>query len=105
MDIYHPESTFMKEIPDTFRNEVFEKLFEEAKIARMTKEEKDAYNTSLKNLRAMNIARTEINKLKTANAILGKTLASKDQALAIKDQLISAQKKELAELRQRFGIN
>ena len=116
----------MKEIPDTFRNEVFEKLFEEAKIARMTKEEKDAYNTSLKNLRAMNIARIEINKLKTANAILGKDLAtlgkdlaskdqallSKDQALAtlgkalaLKDQRIAAQEKELAELRKRFGVN
>ena len=71
----------------------------------MTKEEKDTYNTSLKNLRAMNIARIEINKLKNANALLGKDLASKDKALAIKDQLIAAKEKELAELRRKFGIN
>jgi predicted transposase/invertase (TIGR01784 family) len=34
-------------MPETLRNEVFEKIFEEAKIARMTKEEKDTYYQSL----------------------------------------------------------
>jgi predicted transposase/invertase (TIGR01784 family) len=54
-------------IPEKFRNEVFEKIFEEARIARMTKKEKDIYYTSLKNLSSMNIAQIEYNKLKKVN--------------------------------------
>ena len=78
----------------------------------MTKEEKNNYYTSLENLRAMNIAEIEINKLKNANAVLGKDLArmGKDLStmgkdLAKKDRLLAKQEKELAEYRRRFGVN
>jgi predicted transposase/invertase (TIGR01784 family) len=102
----------LDEIPKAFRNKIFEKLFEEAKIARMTKEEKNNYYISLKNLRAMDITRIEINKLKNANtakdniiATMGKDLATKDNDLAIMGKLIAEQEKELAEYRQKFGVN
>jgi len=102
----------LDEIPDSLRNEIFEKIFEEARIAKMTKEEKNNYYTSLENLRAMNIAEIEINKLKNANVVLGKDLARMGKDLSImgkdlakKDRLLAKQEKELAEYRRKFGVN
>ena len=93
----------LDDIPEALRNEVFKKIFEEAKIARMTKQEKETYYQSLKNLSSMNIAQIEQNKLKQANAelrkantALGKANAKKDIALAAKDSII-------AEYQRRFG--
>jgi len=102
----------LKDIPDSFRNKVFEKLFEEAKIARMTKKEKDIYFQSLKNLSSMNIAQIEQNKLKQANAelrkanaVMGKANAVMGKELAVKDKIIAAIEKENAELRRKYGVN
>ena len=120
-------------IPHAFSNEAFEKLFEEAKIARMTKKEKDIYFNSLKNLSSMNIAQIELNKLNKAivtqkNTLVkqnkslveknkslaekdkalaakDKALAAKEKALAAKDKIIAAMEKENAELRRKFGLN
>jgi predicted transposase/invertase (TIGR01784 family) len=108
----------LDEIPKAFRNEVFEKLFEEAKIARMTKKEKDNYYTSLKNLRNMNIAKIELakkdkiiasmgNELKVLGKdlkVMGKDLKVKDKTIAAKDKALTAMEKMLAEYQRRFGV-
>ena len=39
----------LNDLPDAFRNRIFKKLFEQAKIANMTKEEMDDYQYSLNN--------------------------------------------------------
>ena len=101
----------LDDIPEALRNEVFEKLFEEAKIARMTKEEKDMYYQSLKNLSSMNIAQIEHNKLKKANvelrkayAVLGKDFAALGKANAEKDMVIAAKDSIIAEYQRRYGV-
>jgi hypothetical protein len=43
----------LNDLPEALRNKVFQKLFEQAKIANMTKEELDEYQESLKNYRDM----------------------------------------------------
>ena len=102
----------MKDVPASFAEEIFGKLFEEAKIARMTKKEKDNYYTSLKNLKDMNIAQIELGKM--SNALLAKDNiiasmikenAAKDNLIVSKDNLIAAVKKENAELRRKLGMN
>ena len=68
----------LTDIPEALRHEVFGKLFEEAKIARMTKQEKENYFTSLKNLHAMNLAKIELNKMhKTIATITAENVAMK----------------------------
>ena len=37
----------LNDLPDALRNRIFKKLFEQAKIAKMTKEEMDDYQYSL----------------------------------------------------------
>ena len=87
----------LKDIPEVLQNEVFKKLFEEAKIARMTKKEKTAYFYSLKNLSDMNIAQIEQNKLKQA-------LAAKDDIIAANYNDIAAKDIIIAEYRKRYGV-
>jgi len=94
-----------------FADEVFGQLFEEAKIARMTKEEKNTYYTSLKNYRAMNLAKIELNKLHNTIAIMGNDLAVRDntiaamqKAFAAKEKAYAAKEKENAELRRKLGL-
>jgi predicted transposase/invertase (TIGR01784 family) len=101
----------LDDIPEAFRNEVFEKLFEEAKIARMTKNEKNNYIQSLKNLFSMNIAKIEINKLNKKIAVMGKDLAAKDNVIAAIGKDFAATKKEnaamekiVAEYQRRYGV-
>ena len=95
----------LTDIPEALRNEVFEKLFEEAKITRMTKQEKDTYFTSLKNLHAMNLAKIELGKMQKTIATMGKDLATMGKDLAAKDKALAAKEKEIAELRRRLGLN
>jgi predicted transposase/invertase (TIGR01784 family) len=91
-------------MPESLRNEIFEKLFDEAKIARMTKKEKDTYYKSLKDLSDMNIAQIELNKKDRIIAQKDSTIAQKDDTIAQKDDTIAAMEKEIAELRQRLGL-
>jgi len=94
----------LKDIPEVLQNEVFKKLFEEAKIAKMTKKEKTAYFHSLKNLSDMNIAQIEQNKLKQALAVKDDIIAAKDNALAAKESDIVAKDLIIAEYRKRYGL-
>jgi predicted RNase H-like nuclease (RuvC/YqgF family) len=97
----------MKDVPASFPEEIFGKLFEEAKIARMTKKEKDNYYTSLKNLRDMNIAQVEIGKLQNnvniAQIEIGKmsnALLAMKQENVSKDNIIATMIKESAAVKK-----
>jgi predicted transposase/invertase (TIGR01784 family) len=81
----------MSELPEELRTEVFEKLFLEAEIANMSKEERNNYNISLKNYIDMTSLLNEVEESRTK--------------LAEKDKTIAIQAKEIAELRRRLGIN
>ena len=75
----------MDEIPASLLcNRIFKKLFQQAEIANMTKEEINAYNQSLKNERDMDTAKVE---------------------MASKDRTIAAQAKRIAELERKLGLN
>jgi predicted transposase/invertase (TIGR01784 family) len=100
----------LEEIPESFRNEIFETIFEEAKIARMTKEEKKKYFKSLKNLKNMDIVKIELNKAykklearDNVIAAMSKDLASRDNVIASRDNVIAAKDSIIAEYRRRFG--
>jgi len=92
----------LNDLPEELSNdEVFEHLFEIAKIARMTKKEVNNY---LKNLNDMNIVRNEIRDLRNI-------IFEKDNIIFEKDNIISAERKahqkalaEIAELRRRLDL-
>jgi len=78
----------LKNVPKKFRNdEVFEKLFEIAKIARMTKKEVDNY---LKDLNNMNIVKNEIR--------------ARDNIIAQKDNALKKANAKIAEYERRYGV-
>jgi predicted transposase/invertase (TIGR01784 family) len=121
----------LNDLPDTLRNEVFQKLFEQAKIANMTKEELEEYQESLKNYRDMylieneykrNLAATIAEKDRYFAAMqkkMQKNLIVKDKALVAERNALVAERKahqkalfevskkdaELAELKRRFGLS
>ena len=77
------------------RNEIFEKIFEMAKIAQMNRNEVNRY---LKSLNDMNIVRNEIKRRDRA---LAEARAERDDAR----NSLAAMEKENAELRRRLGLN
>ena len=89
-------------LPEELRNEIFEKLFEEAKIAKMNKKEIKKYYQSLKNLSDMNIAK---NELAAKDRIIAEKEIIFAKVIAQKDNTIAAMKREIAELRQKSGLN
>jgi len=90
----------LNDLPEELRNdEVFEQLFETAKIAKMTKEEVNNY---LKDLNNMNIVRNEIRGLRN---IISEISAERDNAFVTLEAERSALQKanaRIAELEQRI---
>ena len=113
----------LNDLPDALRSSVFKKLFEQAKIANMTKEELDEYQESLKDYRDMYLIedpyKRTIAERDKALSVLRKNLIAeqkarveKDRILVVKDKALTAEQKahqkalaELAELKRRFGIH
>jgi hypothetical protein len=104
----------LKNLPKNLHCEVFQKLFEQAKIANMTPEEYDAYNESLKNYRNMNIVVDEykeaivvknktIAAMKKKNAEKDNVIAVKDNVIAVKDNVIAVKDNIIAEYQRRYG--
>ena len=103
----------LNDLPEELRrDEVFEQLFEMAKIARMTKKDVNNY---LKDLNNMNIVRNEIrglrniiserdNALETERNIFQSTLAHRDNALAQKDNALAQKDNIIAEYERRYGV-
>ena len=75
-------------LPNALRKEIFEKLFELAKIAKMTKRQQNAYYKSLED---MSIIKHTINDLQSTIATQGNTIA--------------AQAQRIAELERQLGFN
>ena len=85
----------LDDIPEKLRqDEIFKKLFEIAKIARMTKNEVNNY---LKDLNNMNIVKNEI---KTRDNII----AQRDNIIAQRDNTIAQQGNTIAEYERRYGV-
>ena len=99
----------LNDLPATLHSRIFKKLFEQAKIANMSKEEMNDYQQSLKNYRDMYLIEDEWKKKLATER---KALAAKDKRLAAKDKIIEERNKALqkalariAELERKFGIN
>jgi len=85
----------LNDLPEKFRkDEIFEKLFEIAQIARMTKNEVNNY---LKDLNNMNIVRNEI---RTRDNIIKNHV----NTIAKKDSTIAEQCNIIAEYERRYGV-
>jgi predicted transposase/invertase (TIGR01784 family) len=92
----------LNDLPENFRkDEVFEKLFEIAKIARMTKNEVNNY---LKDLNNMNIVRNEIRTRDNIIQNHVNTIAIKDNAIANHVNTIAEQSNINAEYERRYGV-
>ena len=113
----------MKGVPEKLKNEVFEKIFEMAKIAKMNKKEVYKY---IKSLNEMNIVQNEINRRDRAIAqvsaerdtawaerdsawnTVATVTAERDNAWAERDNAWNAlaqKNKEIAEYRRLLGLN
>jgi len=100
----------LNDMPENLRqDEVFEKLFEIAKIARMTKKEVINY---LKDLNDMNIVKNEIRtrdniiaQMGNTIAHLGNTIAQKDNIIAQKDNALLKANARIAELERMKSLN
>jgi len=75
-------------------DEVFERIFEIAKIAKMTKQEVTNY---LKDLNNMNIVRNEIRGLRNIISERDYALAAERKALAVERNALAAERKALAQ--------
>ena len=106
----------LNDLPDALRNSVFQKLFEQAKIANMTKEEYDEYQESLKNYRDMYLIENEYKRnLAVKDSIIAamrKDLIAEQKALAAERKTLRKAlsenaeiKAKLAELERRYKLN
>ena len=98
------------------RGSVFQKLFEQAKIANMTKEELAEYEESLKNYRDMYLIENEYKRNLAAKdstiAAMQRNLIVKDKTIATKDKSLQKAlsenakiKAKLAELERKYRPN
>ena len=94
-------------LPHAIRGEIFKKLFELAKIAKMTKRQQNAY---YKSLHDMSIVKHTINDLQSTIVTQSSTISAlqSDKAALQSDKAAlqsyyAAQAKELEEYRRRYG--
>jgi hypothetical protein len=96
----------LAELPEIFRgNAVFEQMFENAKYAKMSKEERKNYNNSLKIYRDMNIMQQEAAAHRQERAMFQQERASFQQREAAYQQREAAKNRVIAELCNRLGVN
>ena len=92
----------LNDLPEKFReNEVFEIIFEIAKIARMSKYEVKNY---LKDLNNMNIVRNEIRTRDNIIAQKENIIVQKENTIAQKENTIAEQSNIIAEYERRYGV-
>ena len=78
----------LNDLPDKLRTRVFESLFHKAEIAKLSKEDRQLYDKSVKNLLDMDIV-----------------IAEKNRKIAALTQNVTSLQRENAELRRKLGIN
>ena len=89
-------------LPDTLRNRIFEKLFFEAEIAKLSKVKRREYNQSLKKLNDMNlIIRDRDRQIEDRDIII----AERDGEIAVLTKDNAAKDKRIAELERKLGLN
>jgi len=92
----------LNDMPEELRNdEVFERLFEIAKIARMTKNEVNNY---LKDLNNMNIVRNEIRARDNIIAAERNEIRARDNIIAAERNAHQETRAKLAEYERRYGV-
>ena len=99
----------LKKLPKSFTDEIFETVFEIAKIAQMDK--KDVYKY-VKSLNDKNMVRNEINRMKNTIAQQKGTIAQQKGTITQQSSTITQQSntiavkdKEIAEYRRMLGLN
>ena len=89
----------LNDLPDTLRNEVFEKLFQMAEIAKLSAKERKEYYRSLKSYRDMNnlIAQRDQQILQNKQIIFQskQVIATLKKENAAKDKMIAALQRQL----------
>jgi predicted transposase/invertase (TIGR01784 family) len=100
----------LTDLPETFhKDEVFVKLFERAKLAKMSKEERKIYNNSLKDLRDMNVMIAQrdqkIANLNQEVAAYQQRETAYQQRETAYQQRETAYQREIAELRRLQHLN
>ena len=97
----------LNELPDILDAEVFKKMFDLAKIAKLTAEQQTDY---YKSLHDMNIMKIQFGKMESTITEQGKTItvltqeiAERDAKLAEKNAKIAAQAAKLAEYERKYG--
>ena len=107
----------LESLPETLNNEIFAQLFKDAKIAKMTKKQKNEYFISLKNLSDMNIAKIELdsyrNQMNVANRqidsyrnqldVIRQIVIDKDRDIAERDARIAEREARIAEKEARIA--
>ena len=98
----------LENIPEELKSEVFEKIFEIAKIAKMSKDEVYTY---LKSLNEMNLVQNEIisrdKMIEAKDVVIKKLSAERDNAISVislQVNTIAAMERENTELRRRLGL-
>ena len=113
----------LKHLPDAIRNRIFESLFHQAEIAKMSKEDRKEYDQSLKKLRNMNVAIAERDRKIVERdrriaerdrriadkdrriAERDRKIVERDKGIAERDREIDVLSKEIADLKNQFGLN
>ena len=91
----------LNDLPDALRNRIFKKLFEQAKIAKMSPEERNSYDQSLNDYRVMYLKEDEYKR----------NLAARDRIIASERKALQkvlaesvAKDARIAELERRLGL-
>ena len=97
----------LNDLPDKLCTRVFESLFHKAEIAKLSKEDRQLYDKSVKNLLDMDIVIAEKNRkiaaLTQSNAALTQNVTSLTQSNATLSQGYAALQKEVAEYQRKYG--
>ena len=92
----------LKNIPKKYKTEIFGKIFEMAKIAKMDKKEVNSY---LNSLNEMNMIQYEINRRDNTITQQGNTITTLRSDNTTLKSTIAAQAKEIEELKRLAGLN
>jgi predicted transposase/invertase (TIGR01784 family) len=93
----------LDKLPEALRNDVFEKLFEEAKIAKMSRKELNEYNKSRKILSDMNIVKHQLEKKDKAIETLSNDVVTLSNNVTTLSNQNAEQAKIIEEYRRKYG--
>ena len=82
------------------RGEIFKKLFELARIAKLTKRQQNAY---YKSLHDMGIVKIKISNLENTVAAQGNTITAQGNTITAQGNTITALQKQVAAYQRKYG--